>query len=335
MRVRTVALWCVLLGATPLLGADEEWDAREARGVRRIYPAMESLPDFAQIKATLEKGLTGDSTAAAGLAALVKHANDDVASIAAQMLGRFPSATAASALKESYASDQRLLVRAGALAGLARMKDPATGPLALAALSHTDEAQRGMGLGALEALGDSRYAPAILQYLDQHRADASADLFESLGQMGDPPGSTVVRDRLLAEANNKRNRFNTRHSAALGLKKMGLVQLAKPILDIADARNTNDTLIVVKRRMGRLAAERNMTVKGQGDVDTLLRDIKLFEPKQDEWRQVLRARFQSQGVFHVISDGPDLTPDTEDDLSTAEPLDAYLDRVFPDQFLTP
>lgn len=337
MKFRTVIGTCALLCVVLPVGADEEWDAREARGVRRTYPAFEHLSDFAQVKDAFERGLSGDATVAPALVALVKHANEDVASIAAQMLGRFPSEMASTALKDSYATDQRDVVRAGALAGLARMKDPATAPLAIAALSSDDEGIRGMGVGALEFLGDRRYAPAILQYLDQHRAEASVDMLENLGRMGDPPGSTAVRDRLLAEANNKRNRLNTRHSAALGLESMGLAQLVKPILNYSDAVNSNSTLIVVKGAMEDLAVERNLTVKGQAEVDVLLRDIKFSDPrrKQDEWGRALRAKFISPGVFHVVSDGPDMAPETQDDLSTAEPWTVYSNRAFPDLFIRP
>jgi hypothetical protein len=337
MKVRAVIGTCVLLCAVLPVSADEEWDAREARGVRRTYPAFENVSDFAQVKDVFERGLSGDATVAPALAALVKHANEDVASIAAQMVGRFPSEMVSTALQGSYASDPRLLVRAGALAGLARMKDPATAPLALAALSSDNEDMREIGLGALERLGDNRHAAAILQYLDQHRAEVSVDMLENLGRMGDPPGSTAVRDRLLAEANNKRNRFNTRHSAALALESMGLAHLVKPILNYSDAVNTNSTLIVVKGTMEDLAVERSLTVKGQADVDVLLRDIKFSDPrrKQDEWERPLRAKFVSQGVFHVVSDGPDMAPETEDDLSTAEPWIVYRNRVFPDLFFRP
>jgi hypothetical protein len=41
-----------------------------------------------------------------------------------------------------------------------------------------------------------------------------------MGTLGDPPGSTAVRDRLLAEANDKRHSFDLRYGAALGLKAM-------------------------------------------------------------------------------------------------------------------
>lgn len=337
MKIRTVIGTCVLLWVALSARADQAWDAREAEHVRRLYLAFDQLPDFPQIEAAFERGLAGDATVAPALAALVRHANEDVAFTAAEMLGRFPTEMASTALKDSYATDQREVVRAGALSGLARMKDPATAPLALAALASDDEGIRGMGVGALELLGDNRYASAILQYLDQHRSEASVDLFESLGQMGDPSGSTAVRDRLLAEANNKRNRFTTRYHAALGLKSMGLTHLVKPIFDYSDAENTNSALIVLKGAMDDLATQRNVTVRSQGNVDTLLRDVSFPDPrsKQDEWERSLRAKYASVGVFHVVSDGPDMTPNTADDLSTAEAWIVYSNRIFPDLFFRP
>lgn len=314
--------------------ADDGWDAREARAVREgVYLQIESLPDFAQIKDTFEKGLSGDASAAPGLVALLKHVNEDVASTAAQMIGRFPSTTAAQALKDSYATETRLFVKAAALAGLARMKDADGIALARAALQGDDPAMQGAGLGALEALGDPAQGPAILDYYNRHPEEVTGDGLESLGALGDPPGSTAVRDRLLAEANNKRNNFDFRYSAALGLEKMGQAQLIKPILDISNARNTNDNLIVLKGAIERLAATRGVTIKSQVDVDALLRDADVRpRTRQDLWKRPLRAKFVSTGVFHVISDGPDMAPDTADDMSTAEPYDAYISRVFPDQF---
>jgi HEAT repeat protein len=313
---------------------DNAWDAREARAVREgIYLQIESLPDFAQIKGTFEKGLSGDASAAPGLVALLKHGNEDVASTAAQMLGRFPSTTAAQALKDSYATETRLFVKAAALAGLARMKDADGIVLARAALQGDDPAMQGAGLGALEALGDAAQSPAILDYYSRHPEEVSGDGLESLGALGDPPGSTAVRDRLVAEASNKRNSFDFRYSAALGLRKMGQEQLVKAIFDIAKARGTNDNLIVAKGAMQRLAATTGATVKSQAAVDVLLRDVDLgLRDRQDLWKRPLRAGFVSTGVFHVISDGPDMIPDTADDMSTAEPYDIYISRVFPDQF---
>ena len=79
-----------LLAAALMAAADEGWDAREARGVRQtVYPAIEHLQDFAQIKDAFEKGLSGDKSVVPTLTAFVQHPNEDVASTAAQMLGRF------------------------------------------------------------------------------------------------------------------------------------------------------------------------------------------------------------------------------------------------------
>lgn len=336
MALKIAKATLVLLGAALMAAADEGWDAREARGVRQvIYPAIEHLPAFLQIKETFEKGLAGDAAAAPALVALVKHTNEDVASTAAQMLGRFPSPANSSALKDSYSGEPRVMVRAGALAGLARMSDPAAGTLATAALAGDDEMMRGAALGTLETLANSAYAPAILQYLEQHPDELDADLLESLGKMGDPPGSTAVRDRLLAEANNKGQNFDFRYAAARGLQAMGLADLVKPILDYSKAENTNSAMIVLKGAMERLAVTRGVTVKSQADVDTLLRDadVPVKRYKTDLWKRPIRARFVSQGVFHVISDGPDMTPDTADDLSSGEAWTVYVRRVFPDLFI--
>jgi hypothetical protein len=329
-----IAVAMVLLWSALPASSDEGWNEREARVVRRqVYLAIEHLPDFAQIKTTLEKGLSNDASAATTLAALVSHANEDVASTAAQMLGRFPSPATSMALQNSYSTDRRFLVRAAALAGLARMKDPVAATLARAALQGDDEAMQGAALGALESLGDPAHSSAILDYYARHPGQVSADALQSLGELGDPLGSTAVRDRLLAEANNKDRNWDFRYSAALGLRAMGHEALVKPILDIAKARNTNTRLIVVKGEMEELATKRGLTVKGQLDVDMLLRDADIgTRYRQDLWDRPLRAQFVSQGVFHVVSDGPDMTPNTADDLSTAEPHDTYIDRVFADQF---
>lgn len=319
-----------ILAVVPVRG-DKDWDEREARAVRSGYLAIQHLPDFPQVKEAFEKGLSGDATVSAVLAALLRHPNEGVASTAAEMLGRFPSAAASTALKESYNTDERLFVRVNALAGLARMKDPATAPLSIAALEGDDEAMQGAGLGALEALGDSAYSAAMLQYYERHPDEVDDDALESLGKLGDPPGSTVVRDRLLAEVNNKRRKLDLRYGAALGLKAMGMAELARPVLDIKKALNTHSNLGVVKNAMGRLAVEKGVKITSQTAVDVLLRDVE--GEKQDLWNRPLRAGFVSENLFHVVSDGPDMTPATQDDLSTAEDVSAYLYRVFPDQFL--
>lgn len=314
--------------------ADEGWNEREAQAVREdVYLAIEHLPDFAQIKTTFEKGLSNDATAATGLAALVGHANEDVASTAAQMLGRFPGAASAMVLQNSYSTDARFLVRAGALAGLARMKDPVAATLSRAALQGDDEAMQGAALGALEGLGDPAQSTAILDYYTRHPGKVSADGLKSLGDLGDPPGSTAVRDRLLAEANDKKSDFDFRYSAALGLRAMGQEGLVIPIMDFAKAEDTNNSLILVRGAMRRLAATRGLTVQSQIEVDMLLNDTSVkSRHRVDAWGRPVRAKYVSPGVFHVVSDGPDMTPSTADDLSTAEPLHIYRARTFPGLF---
>ena len=113
---------------------------------------------------------------------------------------------------------------------------------------------------------------------------------------------------------------------------MGLAELVRPILDFTAVENTNSAMIVLKGAMERLAVTRGVTVKSQASVDTLLRDADVTEKryKTDLWKRPIRARFVSQGVFHVISDGPDMTPDTTDDLSSGEAWAVYVRRVFPD-----
>jgi hypothetical protein len=112
-----------------------------------------------------------------------------------------------------------------------------------------------------------------------------------------------VRNKLLSEANNKRRKFPLRYGAALGLEAMGMGNLVRPILDIQNARDTNSNLIVVRRAMLRLAAEKNLTVKAQSTVDALLRDVKVRDQdKQDLWDRPLRAKFVSQDVFIVVPD---------------------------------
>ena len=330
----TIAVSIALLSVAFVAVADEGWNEREARAVREdVCPAIEHLPDFTQIKATFEKGLSNDASAATALAALIGHANEDVASTAAQMLGRFPSPASSLALQNSYSADPRFLVRAAALAGLARMKDPAAATLSRAALQGNDEAMQGAALGALEGLGDPAHSSAILDYYTRHPGQVSADGLKSLGELGDPPGSTAVRDRLMAEANNKSKTLDFRYQAALGLRAMGQEGLVKPIMDYVKAEVTNNRLITVKGLMEDLAATRGLTVKSQVDVDVLLHDIAVRgRDRVDEWDRPLRAKYVSPDVFHIVSDGPDMTPNTADDLSTAEALDRYLDRVFPDMF---
>jgi hypothetical protein len=334
MRLRAASAGLVtFLVVVPLRG-DQAWDEREARAVRSGYLAIQHLPDFPQIKETFEKGLSGDASVSAALAVLVKHVDEDVATMAAEMLGRFPSPESSSTLKDSYNTDQRPFVRVSALAGLARMKDPAAAPLAVAALEGDDDTMQGAGLGALEALGDKEYSAAILRYYDRKPGEISADGLESLGKLGDPPGSTAVRDRLVAEANNMKSTFEFRYGAALGLKAMGFAGLVRPILDISNARNTSRRLHVMREKIRSLAAQRRLTVTSQNVLDSLLRDVDVSQrDRQDFWNRPLRAKFVSQNVFHVVSDGPDMAPETQDDLSTAENLNTYLDRVFPDQFV--
>jgi hypothetical protein len=327
--VPALALLCVGAG----VHADEDWHAREERGVRELlYPTIKDLPDFTQIQATFDRGLANDTAVAEQLVALLQHSNADVAATAAEMLGRFPSDAGAAALQDCYARDARIDVRAGAMWGLVRMAHPAGAQLASEALFGDDEEMQAAGLGALEESGDSAYASVLLQWVDQAGRRPDQRLLLALGRMGDTPGSTVVRDRLLAEANDKHNLLANRVAAAEGLESMGMATLVKPILDYVIADTTGTTLDSLKRRMRRLAAARGLSVSGQADVDSLLRDVEYSAPKQDGWERPLRAVYVSRGVFHLVSDGPDAVANTSDDLSTAEAFSVYTRRVFPGLF---
>jgi hypothetical protein len=333
MRVVAIVL-CALFASTGIVVlGDEEWDKNEARVVReQVYSGIARLSDFPQVKATLDAALASDPASAPALVLLLKHANEDVASTAAQALGRFPGGVNAAALRSTYGTEQRVMVRINALAGLARMKDPEAGTLARAALFDQDEMIQGGGLGALEKLGDSANSAAILSYMDRQATGYAPSLFEILGKLGDPPGSTAVRDRLLSEANNKGKNFDTRLEAARGLETMGQAALVQHVLDLGVADETSQSLPVVAGAMQRYALTKGVVINGQGAVEGVLQGADLGRDRLDGWDRPFRARFVSVGVFDVVSDGPDKVPNTPDDLSSAEPFGAYQKRVFGDLF---
>jgi uncharacterized protein len=154
--------------------------------------------------------------------------------------------------------------------------------------------------------------------------------------LADDPGSTEIRDRLLAAASDKTKKWDARYDAALGLERMGQGHLVKSVLDFQKAEDTNSRFIVVKSKMERLARTRGSAVERQTDAELLLREIDLgARYKTDAWGRPLRARVLAQGELQVLSDGPDKAPGTADDLFSDEPYEAFVERVFPDLFLRP
>jgi hypothetical protein len=320
-----------------LAGADwTELDARVARVTReRTYQVISSLADFEAVRAVFERAFSADASVVPDLMALVAHEDELVAMTAAQLLGRFPGESASSLLQETLTADERLLVRAQALTGLVRMDDPAAPGLVLAALSSDDAGMQGAAIGGLEMLADSEYSQAMLEYLDR-QADVGIDpeWLEILGSLGDPPGSTAVRDRLLSVASKKDEYFDMRVGAAEGLERMGLGSLspAREILDLHRADSTSQGLGLVERAIKRLGVQEGVAIDGQAAVDALLQEAELGGHGVDAWNRAFRVRFVSKGVFQVISDGPDMAPDTDDDMSSDEPFGEYQNRVFRDLF---
>jgi HEAT repeat protein len=313
----------------------EEWDRDQARAIREdVLPLVTRMPDGAAIGATFESALAGDVSTVPTLIPLMNHRNEDVAETAAQLLGHFSDPRASAALKKTLAGDPRVLIRAFALTALSRMRDPAASTLAVAALRGTDLMMKGAAINALGLIGDSRNAPALLAYLDEMASTGVLDTgaCEVLGELGDLPGSTAVRDRLLAEANKKTHEFDDRMSAAYALKKMGLGQLVARLLDRSTALATKDRLITMKGMIGRSAAAQGIEVRDQSSLDAVLAKIDAPKVRNDGWGHALRARLVAVGEIHVVSDGPDGAPNTTDDMSTAESFDAYDERLFGDLF---
>jgi hypothetical protein len=333
---RWLALFVLLGLAASVMAADcekgwrERWDPGEADILRTtVLPTLTALPDFAQIKDVFDKALANDPTAAAALMDLVGHANEDVAASAAAALGRFPSPAAASRLKQAFNTETRVDVRSSALGGLVRMGDPEAGALAARALSDPNLEMQVAGAFDLRRLRDSRYGAPLLAYYRQHPDEWS--LLEWVGCLGDAPGSTTVRDGLMAEANNKSYDFKHRLAAAAGLEEMGFGQLVKGLLDRDKGDETHQRLGAIVGAIRRLAFKRGVTLKSQADVDTLLRDAAISK-RLDMWHRPIRVNFVREGEIRATSDGPDGVPDTPDDLSTAEPYQAWVYRLFRDQF---
>ena len=142
----------------------------------------------------------------------------------------------------------------------------------------------------------------------------------------------MVRDRLLAEANNKALDFSRRVRAAYGLEEMGLADLVRRTLDRQKGIQTHQSLGTTEGAIRRLAAKRGMTLRSQADVDTLLRDANLGHHGDDMWGRPIRVKFIREGQFRASSDGPDGVPGNDDDLTTPESYGAWAYRVFPEQF---
>jgi hypothetical protein len=309
----------------------QQWDEGEAKILRGvILPELVALPDYAQIRDAFEGAIANDPAAATPLAVMVGHANEDAACAAAAALGRFPSPEAATVLKRAFDTDTRDWVRSGALAGLERMRDPEVGALAVRALSDTAPQVQVAGAATLSSLGDGRYGAALVAYYDQHQDEPV--ILEWLGCVGDAPGSTVVRDRLLAEATNRALDFSKRVRAAHGLEQMGLADLVRRLLDREKGDQTHQSLGVVEGELHELAAKKGITIQSQAGVDALLRDADLGRHRQDMWNRAVRVKFIREGEIRASSDGPDGIPSNNDDLTTAESYSAWAFRVLPEQF---
>jgi len=312
-------------------GWRERWDSGEADILRTtILPELTGLADYSHVEEVFELAMSGDEAASAPLMDLVGHTDEDVAASAASALGRFPSAEAAVRLKSAFNEDSRSWVRMGALYGLLRMNDAETGALAVQALSQPNLQLQAAAVSVLVRLRDSQYGPALFSFYESHRDERH--LLESVGCLGDPPGSTVVRDGLLAEANNKSYDFAVRLAAADGLEEMGYGDLVKGLLDRDKGNPSYQSLEVVEFAVVELAASRNVVIKGQAEADILLGDADLGRDRLDMWHHPIRVHFVEEGVVRATSDGPDGLPNTEDDLSTDESYRAWAYRVFPDQY---
>jgi hypothetical protein len=307
-----------------------QWDEGEASILRgSVLPKLAALPDHERIRDAFEKAIAGDPAAGPMLLDLVGHTNKDVAAFAAAALGRFPSPEATSRLKLAFEKESRDWVRIGALAGLQRMRDPDVGSLAVSALSDPSEQVRVTGGTVLAALGDGRYGDRVLALYELHPDDEI--ILDWLGCVGDAPGSTVVQDRLVADANNKSLRREKRVRAARALEEMGQADLVRRILDWDKGDQTHQRLGVIEGAIMRAAARKGVVIESQATVDALLRESNLAHP-DDMWHHLIRLKFVREGEIRASSDGPDRDPNTPDDLTTAESYGAWARRVFPDVF---
>lgn len=306
----------------------------EARVRSELFPHLAEIPDGAGIRASFERAFRADATGAQELLALTVHQDEDVALWASQVIGRYATPQVASALGNVFRTDTRLLVRTGALAGLRRSGDSSAAALSIQALGDPDGEMQMLGIIMLQALGDPAQSPALLAYLDSpDRKPPVVEVLEALGTLGDPPGSTAVRDRLSSEANNKRNDWETRLEAAKGLKRMGQSQLAQLVLDRADSDETYEWAVRYLAATRKAALSLGTSIKSQAALDALLPLVPVpAVNKVDAWGQPLHAVFLREGVFNVVSGGPDQTAGTPDDITTGEPFAAYDARMFSSLF---
>jgi TPR repeat protein len=156
--------------------------------------------------------------------------------------------------------------------------------------------------------------------------------------LGDSPGSTEVRDRLVARAFEKEAPLDDRFDAAESVARMGLSQLVAPLLERKKVHETHDDMLLI--RLGAENDESELLGKGRSpsreEVEALARAaLKAARNPSDAWGRPLRVqvypkdpKYLPWGV-HVLSDGPDGRPGTEDDLSTAEPTWVYDRRRYP------
>jgi hypothetical protein len=210
------------------------------------------------------------------------------------------------------------------------MRDPEAGALAARALSDPAPQVQVAGAATLSSLGDGRYGAALVAYYDTHEGERV--ILEWLGCVGDAPGSTLVRDRLLAEANNRALDFSKRVLAAHALEEMGHADLVRRLLDREKGDQTHQSLGVVQFELRELAASRGITLRSQAGVDGLLRDAELGRHRKDMWDRAIRVKFIREGEIRTSSDGPDGIAGNDDDLTSAESYGAWAHRLFPEQF---
>ncbi len=156
--------------------------------------------------------------------------------------------------------------------------------------------------------------------------------------LGDSPGSTEVRDRLVARAFDKEAPLTDRFDAAENVAEMGLSQLVAPLLERKKVHETHADMLLI--RLGAENDESELLGKGRSpsreEVEALAHAaLKAARNSSDAWGRPLRVQVYAKdpkylpwGV-HVLSDGPDGRPGTEDDLSTAEPTWVYDRRRYP------
>jgi hypothetical protein len=316
---------------------DDSIENNDLRG--DLYPALKGLADGASIKQTFERAMSGDASTVPALLALLSHSDMQVAEWAARMLGRFGSPDVSQALKAvANDSSARVLVRAGALRGLFRMGDPSTASIATAGLQDLDYWIQIASLATLEGLGDSANSAAVVAFLDSPtRQVHPSAIFDTLEVLGDAPGSTVVVDRLAREANDKSKLMDIRADAALALEKLGRPDLGGRVLDRVNVGAAFRLAILARSEVQRLAAQQGVSLTSQGLLDALLSaiDIDGKKPVRDPWGRLVRGVFVSPGIFNMVSDGPDKTPNTADDVSTAESFASYSSRVYADLFGPP